>query len=61
MMTIPKYKYEEVIKFWHNQSLKSKEDYMNVLESFSVLFAYNSGAIENDKVTYHDTREIFNN
>lgn len=60
-MTIPKYKYEEVIKFWHNQSLKSKEDYMNVLESFSVLFAYNSGAIENDKITYHDTREIFNN
>jgi len=60
-MKIPKYKYEEVIKFWHNQSLKSKEDYMNVLESFSVLFAYNSGAIENDKVTYHDTREIFNN
>ena len=55
-MAIPKYKYEEVIKFWHNQSLKSKEDYMNVLESFSVLFAYNSGAIENGKVTYHDTR-----
>lgn len=59
-MAVLKYKYEEVIKFWQNQKRMSKEDYMNILENFSVLFAYNSGAIENDKITYHDTREIFN-
>ena len=46
-----KYKYEDVIKYWQEQKLESKEDYMNVLENFSVLFAYNSGAIENDKIT----------
>ena len=55
-----KYKYEDVIKYWQEQKLESKEDYMNVLENFSVLFAYNSGAIENDKITQYDTKEIFN-
>jgi hypothetical protein len=54
-----KYKYEDVIKYWQEQRLESKEDYMNILENFSVLFAYNSGAIENDKITYYDTNEIF--
>ena len=47
-----KYKYEDVIKYWQEQKLESKEDYMNILENFSVLFAYNSGAIENDKDIY---------
>ena len=55
-----KYKFEDVIKYWQEQRLESKEDYMNTLENFSVLFAYNSGAIENDKITYYDTKEIFN-
>lgn len=55
-----KYKYEDVIKYWQEQKLESKEEYMNILENFSVLFVYNSGAIENDKITYYDTKEIFN-
>ncbi len=38
-MTIPKYNYEEVIKFWNNQKLQTEEDYKNILENFSVLFA----------------------
>lgn len=54
-----KYKFEDVIKYWQEQRLESKEDYMNILENFSVLFAYNSGAIENNKITYYDTKEIF--
>lgn len=60
-MSFPKYKYDEVIKYWKNLKKENKENYLNILESFSVLFAYNSGAIENDKITYHDTREIFEN
>lgn len=55
-----KYKFEDVIKYWQEQKLESKEEYMNILENFSVLFAYNSGAIKNDKITYYDTKEIFN-
>ena len=31
------------------------------MENFSVLFAYHSGKIENENITYHDTREIFEN
>lgn len=59
-MAMPKYKYDEVIKYWQRQRITTKEDFQNYLENFSVLFAYNSGVIENDKITYHDTREIFN-
>ena len=58
---IPKCKYDEVIKYYQSSKRDTKADYENLLENFSVLFAYNSGVIENNKITYHDTREIFNN
>jgi Fic family protein len=32
-----------------------------VLHNYRILFAYNSGKIENEVITYHDTREIFEN
>lgn len=32
-----------------------------VLDSYSINFAYHSGKIENDKITYNDIREIFTN
>jgi len=31
------------------------------LDSFRILFAYHSGRIENDEITYQDTHEIFEN
>lgn len=31
------------------------------LHNFRILFAYHSGKIENERVDYHDTREIFEN
>ena len=31
------------------------------LDNFRILFAYNSGKIENAAISYHDTREIFEN
>lgn len=36
-------------------------DQLARLDDFKVAYAYNSGKIENDAVTYHDTREIFEN
>lgn len=30
-----------------------------MLSSYSIHFAYTSGKIENDEITYHDTREVF--
>ena len=32
-----------------------------MLDSFQMLFAYNSGVIENKEITYYDVRKIFAN
>lgn len=56
-----KYKYTDVITYWRGLKIDSKEKLENVLDNFRILFAYNSGAIENSEITYHDTREIFEN
>ena len=51
--------YEDIIKFWKNKKINTYDKLSNILESYSVNFAYNSGKIENQEITYHDTREIF--
>ena len=56
-----KYKYTDVITYWQSLKIDSKEKLENALDNFRILFAYNSGAIENAEITYHDTREIFEN
>ena len=38
---------------------KSKEELFNNFTDFWIFFAYHSGKIENDEITYHDTRDIF--
>lgn len=40
---------------------KDINDIRNALVDFRVLFAYHSNKIENNKINYHDTREIFEN
>lgn len=60
-MLVTKYNYNEVIKFWKTLNNKTLDDLKNNLESFNVLFAYNSGVIENNEITYYDTSEIFKN
>ena len=54
-------KYDEVVKLWQYWCVKSEADIDRRLENFRILFAYNSGKIENDAITYTDTREIFEN
>jgi len=39
----------------------TEADIDRYLENFRILFAYNSGKIENEAITYNDTREIFEN
>ena len=53
--------YESILDLWQSYLIKSPADLDKHLDSFRVLFAYNSGKIENVEITYHDTREIFNN
>ena len=60
-MALPEHKYEEVIKYWKTLNIKSKKNLRNALSSYSILFAYNSGAIKNKEITYYDVREIFEN
>lgn len=53
--------YEDVVAFWQKKSIKTEAELAMMLNSQSINFAYNSGKIENDNVTYHDTREVFEN
>jgi Fic family protein len=54
-------KYNEIVRMWRNWRVESVSDIDARLHNFRILFAYNSGKIENDDITYHDTREIFEN
>ena len=54
-------RYQEVLNLWRSYPVESPADLDKCLDSFRILFAYNSGRIENDGITYHDTREIFEN
>jgi Fic family protein len=51
--------YEDIVKWWQSMNLKTQEDYWTVLNNFNILFACNSSNIENVPVTYHMTRELF--
>ena len=52
-------KYNEIAGMWKRWNVASVPDLDTRLDNFRILFAYHTGKIENDKVTYHDTREIF--
>jgi Fic family protein len=54
-------RYEKTLKLWQSYKVRTEADIDLRLHNFRVLFAYNSGKIENDAITYHDTREIFEN
>lgn len=51
--------YERALDLWQSKNISTDAELAEALNSFSVAFAYHSGKIENDNVTYHDTREIF--
>jgi len=53
--------YFKIISKWKDYNIKNTNDLDAVLSNFRILFAYNSGAIENPEITYHQTCEIFEN
>lgn len=53
--------YKAVIQKWQKHNICSENELKEILSNFSIVFAYNSGAIENPQITYHHTREIFEN
>ena len=53
--------YTQIIEKWQTYKIQAVSDIDKYLDSFRVLFAYNSGKIENENINYYDTREIFEN
>ena len=53
--------YVSTVSYWQKQKITSIQELEQKLDHFRILFAYHSGKIENDEITYHDTREIFEN
>lgn len=53
--------YNQAVELWQSYQITSAEDLDKYLDSFRILFAFHSGKIENEEITYHDTREIFEN
>jgi len=54
-------KYEQAVALWSSYEINLISDIDKYLDNFRTLFAYHSGKIENDEITFHDTREIFEN
>ena len=50
--------YEGLVSRWKGLSSPSREAHV---DDFVLNYAYNSGKIENDAITYHDTHEVFEN
>lgn len=51
--------YQKAVALWQKKKIMSDAELAEALNGHSIAFAYYSGKIENDKVTYHDIREIF--
>ncbi len=54
-------KYEDTVSLWQSYNIADTSDLDKYLSNFRIVFAYNSGKIENADINYHDTREIFEN
>ena len=52
-------RYEEVLAFWRRKQVKTDAELAETLNGQGILFAYHSGRLENEHITYNDTREIF--
>ena len=53
--------YDKIIEIWRKWNVRTESDIDLRLHNFRILFAFNSGKIENEAVEFHDTREIFEN
>lgn len=52
-------KYEQALSLWQQKRIEKDAELAEALNVHSISFAYHSGKIENQQITYHDTREIF--
>lgn len=52
-------RYEMAVALWQSKKIKTDAQLAEALNGHSIAFAYHSGKIENEQVTFNDTREIF--
>lgn len=53
--------YAVAVQLWKNRQITNASELAAALARFSIPFAYHSLKIENEQITYRDTREIFEN
>ena len=51
--------YEKAVAIQKRKKVESDAELAEALNGHSIAFAYHSGKIENENITYNDTREIF--
>ena len=59
MSTILEEAYRDVISWWQGLGIVTSDDLRVALDDYRVRFAYHPGTIENPELTYHDTRDVF--
>jgi len=51
--------YSTIVSLWQERIAADATELSAMLADFRVQFSYNSGRIENPLITYHDTRDVF--
>ena len=51
--------YARLVARWQGRRIATRDELSAALADYRVRFAYNSGNIENPALTYHDTRDVF--
>lgn len=51
--------YEKILTWWRGKRIRTAADVALEMNGNGAAFIYHSAKIENDRITYHDTREIF--
>ena len=51
--------YEKAVSLWQKKRITTDAELAEAMNGHSIAFAYHSGRIENELVTFNDTREIF--
>lgn len=51
--------YEKALALWQRKHITTDAELAEALNGHSIAFAYHSGKLENENITYHDTWEIF--
>lgn len=52
-------RYGKALSFWREKQIRTDAELAEALNGQGIFYAYHSGNLENEHITYNDTREIF--